>query len=64
MDRATAEDALLLEFARPAATLGDFELWLLHRAHRPEEFADSEACSVAWSLAREYRASLWAKAGR
>ena len=46
---------------RPPEKLEDFELWLLHRAHRPEEFPDASACAEAWRLTKLYRSSLDSK---
>jgi hypothetical protein len=49
---------------KPPETLEDFELWLLHRSHRPNEYADAEDCGKAWHLTKDYRASLWSKGGK
>jgi hypothetical protein len=43
---------------RPPEKLEDFELWLLNRAHRPDEFPDAAACADAWRLVKTYRAGL------
>lgn len=53
-----AFDLMFKEFERPSEKLDDFELWLLHRAHRPDEFPDAAACADAWHLVKTYRASL------
>jgi hypothetical protein len=60
---AKARELLSGEFNRQPETLKDFELWLLHRAHRPDEFSDAELCGQAWQLTKEYRASLASKGG-
>lgn len=38
-------------------TLGDFSTWLLHRAHRPDEFGQdtADAAAAAWRLLVEYK---------
>lgn len=53
-----AFDLMFKEFERPPEKLDDFESWLLHRAHRPEEFSDSARCADAWHLIKAYRADL------
>jgi hypothetical protein len=59
-----AMERMLNEFERPPETLEDFELWLLHRAHRPEEFSNAADCARAWGLTKDYRACLASKGGR
>lgn len=58
-----AENRLWEALERPPEKLKDFELWLLHRAHRPDDFEDAELCAKAWHLTKTYRASLDAKGG-
>lgn len=55
-----AFDLMREAYERPPEKLDDFELWLLHRAHRPDEFPDAAACGDAWRLVKTYRASLGA----
>lgn len=63
MTEADAWERMRSEFERPPETLRDFELWLLHRAQRPEEFEDAKLCGAAWHLTKQYRSSLSAKGG-
>jgi hypothetical protein len=58
MTKTEAFERMFQEFSRPPETLKDFELWLLHRAHRPDEFDDAHDCARAWQLIKEYLASL------
>jgi hypothetical protein len=48
-------DLMVEDYNRPPITLDEFEHWLLHRAHRPDEFPDSQACGAAWPLVLTYK---------
>lgn len=63
MTEKEALEVMRKEVDRPPETLKDFELWLLHRAHRPDEFADAQDCEKAWRLTKAYRSSLASKGG-
>jgi hypothetical protein len=54
-------DYMLADYNSPPATFEDFKLWLLHRAHRPDEFSDAKTCAEAWGLAKTYEATMRAK---
>lgn len=63
MTEKEASELMWKEAIRPPETLKDFELWLLHRAYRPDEFEDAAACEQAWRLTKVYRSSLASKGG-
>ena len=64
MNLQAIEEKLWQEWEKPPEKLEDFELWLLHRAHRPDEFPDAADCARAWHLTKDYRASLASKGGK
>lgn len=39
------------------ASVHDFACWLLHRAHRPDEYGQdkADACASAWHLLIQYK---------
>lgn len=55
-------DLMANAYNKPPETLQDFELWLLDRAHKPED-PQAQLCAEAWRLARSYRLAHLCQSG-